>query len=724
MLNMLKQKAGAMVEETLEMLRGKPVDSTLTEHFFLADEAWERFKDLPQPLQQGHGLEYILSHASLPLREHDLLLGRFVDKVPEAAEEARFWEIWRERSPATNPVIMHNGGHITLDWPGILRLGISGYIEKARAKLEEQKAAGADEKTLQFLEGMVLTYRAHQSYIIRYGQAAKEAGMAEPAEICDSIANRPPRTFREALQLMLFVLTVYYVHAGGHCPTLTCGRMDDLLLEYYLADLGEGRLTREAAGYLIDDFNCKTNLVLGRGEHQMNNPEFGGNDTGWQRNNCYDAPTYVFIGGYSNRHDHKTNPLTELFAERIHPRFENPVYICRLTKERPEGVWELICDKMRQNASVIVYNDEIVIPALKHAGISEADAIDYTMHACNEPDVPSYAVVGALDGFLPGMVMDALLDWGQQYASIEALYGHIGEGFRQKVKERFAAYRSFHRAAGYPPPQTLSCTDCFTEGTIERARGIGGGGVRYPVVVFWARSIGTAADMLSAVDEVVFKNKNCTPAELIQALRADFAGFESLKNRCVKAPKYGAGDDGADFHAARLMNVLLDVIDEESVNESGEKDVICFGSIISGMWVIQTGRSTTATPDGRPAGSPPSVNMNPTPGYGRGVTALLHSAANLPLGRTVSGVLNVRLRPGAVGGEEGLRRLKGLVETYFEKGGIQLQLSVADAAELREAQKRPEDYRDLMVRITGYSAVFTDMSKNGQDEIIKIEELG
>lgn len=719
------EKNKAMINETLEMLRNKPVNSTLIERYFLSDEAWKQVKELPQPLQLGNGLKYILSRASLPIKEHDILLGRFIDRVPSDEEEARFQEIWRERPPFDNPILIHNGGHITLDWPNILHLGIAGYIEKTQVKLDLQKEAGADEKTLQFFEGMVLTYRAFRFYITRYGQAAGEAEHKESADICDSLANRPPQTFREALQLMLFILNIYCIYAGGHCPTLTCGRMDDLLTDYYTADLKAGRLTRETAGYLIDDFNCKSNFTLGRGEHQMNNPAFGGADTGWYRNNCYDAPTYVFIGGYANRHDYRDNPLTQLFAERIHPRFENPVYIYRATKERSSDVWNIICDKLRQNASVIVYNDEIVIPAMKRAGISETDAADYTMHACNEPDVPGYAVVGAIDTFLPNMIMDALLQDGKQrreYLSIDDLYQSIGTAFRQKVRECFSAYRGKYRAAELPPPQTLSCTDCFTDGTIERARGIKEGGVKYPTVVFWARSIGSAADMITALDEVVYKDKNCTLAELIQALISDFKGFEDILSRCIKAPKYGADDDKADFHAAKLMNLLLDIIDEEAVNEAGEKDVICFSSIISGMWVIYTGCSSTATPDGRLAGSSPSVNMSPVPGYGRGVTALLNSASKLPLDRIVSGVLNIRLTPGLVKGEKGLVALKALIGTYFDKGGIQLQMSIADACELREAQEHPENYKDLMVRITGYSAVFVDMSRNGQDEIIKIED--
>ena len=133
---------------------------------------------------------------------------------------------------------------------------------------------------------------------------------------------------------------------------------------------------------------------------------------------------------------------------------------------------------------------------------------------------------------------------------------------------------------------------------------------------------------------------------------------------------------------------------------------------------------TAPTPDGRRAGAPVSENLSPTPGYARSVTALLRSVAKLPLDRICSGALNLRLSTGSVRGDEGAERLKILADTYFELGGMQLQLSVTDTEVLRDAQEHPEKYPDLMVRITGYSALFVDMCRAAQNEIIRRDELG
>ena len=149
----MQEKARLMREETLELLRNKSVKSTLTERWFLLEEAWKLVRDLPQPLQEGKGLTYVLERASLPVSEHDLLLGRFIDKVPTEEEEARFQEIWRDQKPLSNPITMVNASHITLDWEHILSHGVSGYIQRVEQKLESERAADAPEKTLVFLEG-------------------------------------------------------------------------------------------------------------------------------------------------------------------------------------------------------------------------------------------------------------------------------------------------------------------------------------------------------------------------------------------------------------------------------------------------------------------------------------------------------------------------------------------------------------------------------------------
>ncbi len=724
----MQEKARRMREETLEMLRNKPVNSTLTERWFLLEEAWEQVRDLPQPLQEGQGLMYILERASLPVSEHDLLLGRFIDKVPTEEEEAHFQEIWKDQKPLSNPITMVNASHITLDWEHVIGHGITGYIQRAEQKLDSERAAGAPEKELIFLEGMVLTYRACQRYIERYAQAAREAGQSELADVCDAVAAGAPGTFRQALQLMLLVLNIYYLYAGNLNSTLSYGRMDVMLLPFYEADLAAGRLTREEAGYLIDDFNCKANLILGRGEHQMADPSQGGNITGWERNNVYDDPTYIIIGGYNNTCDHRSNPLTDLFIERIQPRFENPVYIYRWTKEDPQERWELLCDKLRQNSSILVYNDETMVPAMKNTGISEQDAINYTIHACNWPDIPSYAVVDTIGGPIPKMIMGALLDGEKlrrDYPTLDDLYEAVAGDFRAMVREHFAGYRKRYRSGSpLPPSETLSCTDCFTDGTIDAARGIMDGGVRNPAIYTLLRNIGTAADIMAALEETVYRRRECTLEELARALADDFQSAPRLRTLGLKSPKFGTDNDAADRHATRLLTMLLDIIDEESLNDAGERDVISLNVTITDMWHIQEGATLCATPDGRACGAPLSENLSPTVGVVESVTALLNSVAKLPFRRIHAGAFNLRLRGDLVRGEEGLQRLSALTEAYFENGGMQFQISVADTAQLRAAQEHPENYKDLMVRITGYSAVFVDMSRNAQEEIIRRDEMG
>ena len=169
------------------------------------------------------------------------------------------------------------------------------------------------------------------------------------------------------------------------------------MADLYEADIAAGRLDRESAAAIIDDFNAKTNLILGRGEHQMS----GGSerDTGWWRNNSYDDPTYVVIGGYSARHPGRVNPLTELFAERINPRYENPGMSfatrlrARVTSAR--GAYRSPCPRQCVDYH---YNDDTVIPALVRAGIAPEDAIEYTMHGCNWADVPAKYWINGIAG--------------------------------------------------------------------------------------------------------------------------------------------------------------------------------------------------------------------------------------------------------------------------------------------------------------------------------------
>lgn len=718
-----QQKAALAVGEAARLLREKPQESTLVERYFLLDEAWAQLRDLPQPLQQGRGLAYVLSRASLPVDANDLIVGRFEEHVPTEQEEARLKEIWRERPLHLNPITRLNGGHITLDYENLVQVGIVGYINEATARLDRARAQGEDEATLTLLHGMLLVYQAIRDYIARYAEAAEAAGLCECAAVCRALTEHAPATFREGLQLCWFVYLVYLVYAGASVACLTFGRMDDFLLPLYQKGLADGTLTREDAGAYIDDFSCKTSLHIGRGEHQMANPAAGGAHTGWERNPVYDSPGYIVIGGYSNHTDHTRNPLTLLFAEHIHPSLKNPIYICRHTAESDDALWRVLCEKIRDNASLLLYNDETMIPAYRHIGVEEADAKDYSIHPCNWADIGGgNSIVGGAGGPLPQLLNEALGD-GEGFSCMDDVYRAASARYAEWLRPTFEGYRIRFCSGVAQPAGEIGLTDCFMPGLIERARGIHCGGVKYPALYIMLRNIGTAADMLAAIDTLVFCDGICTLPELIAAAADDFASRPDLLARCRRAPKYGTDNDAADAHAVRLMRELLDTIDREATNEQGVRDVLTLNVTINDMNHLWQGYGMPATVDGRRAGAPLSENLSPTVGCAQSVTQLLNSVAKLPFDRIHSGALNIRLRRDAVRGESGLLRLKTLIEAYFEQGGMQLQVSIADTEQLREAKRCPEQYKDLSVRITGYSAIFVDMSPTAQEEFIRRDEL-
>jgi formate C-acetyltransferase len=552
------------------------------------------------------------------------------------------------------------------------------------------------------------------------------------------VADAPPQTFGEALQLMWLVGVVYCTMLAQN-PTLTFGRMDELLRPFYRRDLEAGRLTRSEAGDLISDFYCKNNLVLGRGEHQM-----GGSDeknTGWTRNLTYDAPQYVVLGGRRDTGGRGTadgpvvDDLMMLFLERIVPRFENPVVVLRYTPDLPDAAWRLACQKMRANASMMVYNDQNVIPAMEHAGVAAEDAIGYTMHGCNWPDVPGMQrAVGTRFLVLPGLLPDAVratTDDGRRTTDsglagrewMDALYERLRGRVREEV-EGYAEWLRRNRGTWEErAPGLLRVDDCFLEGPIDRARAWQVGGVRYATGTCAIAGIASLADGLAAFERGVATG--AVPlAQLQRALEEDWRGREGLRRLCLNAPEFGQDDEAADGHAVRALTLVLDEVDR-ACRRGGEDAVMLFCCLETDMRHIRFGREIGATPDGRHAGEPISENSSPNPGAAvNGLTAMLRSVAKLPLDRVHSGALNVRMRPKWFEGEEGLARLADVLRTYFDLGGLQVQLSFADVETLRDAQRHPEHYRDLMVRITGYSAAFVDMTREAQDEIIRREEMG
>ncbi|NMC34200.1 MAG: hypothetical protein GYA36_17335, partial [Veillonellaceae bacterium] len=284
----------------------------------------------------------------------------------------------------------------------------------------------------------------------------------------------------------------------------------------------------------------------------------------------------------------------------------------------------------------------------------------------------------------------------------------------------FERARNFQKRWDEIAPGHLGIDNCFHDGPVAHARNWAVGGVKYGTILASIRHIGTAADCFAAVDELVFSSGKVSMSELRKALDNDFAENEPLRQLCLKAPKFGQDNEMADSHARRILDSITREIDQMSDIDK----TVMFRCLTTDMGHIGEGAHLGATPDGRHAGQPVSDNTSPSHGScTRGITAMFRSLSKLPFNRINSGALNVRMQRRMVEGKEGLYRLAALLRTYFDMGGLQVQLSIADTDELRDAQLHPEAHRDLMVRITGYSAVFIDMCKRAQDEIIQRQEM-
>jgi len=718
------------IAEALYSIREKDIRSATLERLRISWEADEFVRGLPQQLQLGEGLYYLLKHISVPVSPDDLILGRITEEVPDADGESLLEKTAKEWGRGI-PRWMPDGGHETFDWERLLRLGLPGLESFAQQELSRRSAAGetgehldfdttSSTQSKDFLRGAVRIYQSFRNYARRYALSARECGLDVPAENCAAIAERAPETFAEALQL-IWLVGIVYCSMGAVNPTLTFGRLDELLLDFYRVDVAAGRISYEEAGALIEDFYCKNNVILGRGEHQMS----GGTekDTGWLRNLTYDAPQYIVLGGRRRDGTPVANELTQLFLERIVPGFENPVVVFRYTPDVPDDIWRLVCQKLRDNSSLIVYNDEDVIPAMIQCGIDEQDAVTYTMHGCNWPDIPGKErSVGGCSLSLPHHTLRAIME-GEEPKSIDEVYERFVTSIRSEIEASFEGLRKRRENWHTVVPGNLRIDDCFFDGPVARARSWTVGGTEYSTLIASIRFIASAADCLSGVDELVFSSKKVSMSELRQALTDDFAGHEALRQLCLNAPKFGQDDDRGDQHAIRILNTVTAELDRAS--RLGSPDaVITLRCLTTDMGHIGAGAQLGATADGRHAGKPVSDNMSPYPGScTRGITAMLCSAAKLPLNRINSGPLNIRIQRHLVDGEEGLSRLTALFRTYFDMGGLQIQISVADTDELRDAQINPEAHRDLMVRITGYSAVFIDMCRRAQDEIIRRQEM-
>jgi len=610
-------------------------------------------------------------------------------------------------------------------------LDFKADIQRSLANLDYLNDADAYDKQEQ-LKAMAICADAIIRFAERHAEKARELAAQERdprrkqeleriAEVCSWVPAHAPRDFWEALQYYWFVhlgVTTELNPWDSFCP----GHLDQHLYLFYKRGLEEGTLTREGAEELLQCFWIKFN-------NQPAPPKVGVTAA---ESGTYTDFAQINLGGLTPDGSDAVNELTYLILDVIEEmRLLQPSSSIQVSKKNPDRFIKRAARIIRTGfGQPSVFNADLVVQELIRQGKSIADARQGGTSGCVETgafgkenynltgyfNLPKVLEITLHNGVDPRTGRRLGLETGDptQFETFEELFAAFERQLNYFVDIKIRGNAVIERLyARYMPAPFLSLLidDC-----IARGRDYHDGGARYNTSYIQGVGLGTITDALTAIKYHVFDQKTLTMEELLAVLRDDFQGHERVRQMLLnRTPKYGNDDDYADSVMVRVFNAYFDAIDGRPNTRGGTYHI----NLLPTTCHVYFGSVTGATPDGRKAWTPLSEGISPVQGADRrGPTAVLRSVAKMDHVRTGGTLLNQKFTPQLLKDEAGLDGLVRLIRTYFKLDGHHVQFNVVDAATLRAAQEHPEQYRDLIVRVAGYSDYFCDLSKALQDEII------
>jgi pyruvate formate-lyase/glycerol dehydratase family glycyl radical enzyme len=586
------------------------------------------------------------------------------------------------------------------------------------------------------LRAMAVAIDAVVAFAERHAARARELAAEEKdparrqeleriAEVCSRVPARAPRDFWEALQ------AYWFVHLGviteyNTWDSFNPGRLDQHLWPFYEKGLADGTLTRESARELLQAFWVKFN-------NQPAPPKVG---VTAEESGTYTDFALINVGGLKADGSDAVNDLSYLILDVIEEmRILQPSSMVQISAKGPDAFLLRALRIIRTGfGQPSVFNSDAIVQELVRQGKSVEDARNGGSSGCVEAGAfgkEAYILTGYFN--LP-KVFEITLHNGLDPRTGKTIGARTGDpaGFRS-FDELFAAFEKQIRHfidikirgnnvieklyATYLPAPFLSVLvdDCIRKGKDYHA-----GGARYNTNYIQGVGMGTITDTLSAIKSQVFEESRLPMAELLEALDGNFQGREDLRRRLLnRTPKFGNDDDRADDLMKRVFEAYFRAVDGRPTARGGRYRINLLPTTVH----VYFGKMTGATPDGRKAGEPVSEGVSPVQGADRkGPTAVIKSLGKMDHVRTGGTLLNQKFTPQLLNDETGLRGVKDLVRSYFRLMGHHIQFNVVSAATLREAQKHPDKYRDLIVRVAGYSDYFVDCSSELQEEIIKRTE--
>ncbi|MBO5197071.1 MAG: glycyl radical protein [Lachnospiraceae bacterium] len=805
----------------------------------LLTESYRQTEGEPMILRRAKAFEHILKNIPIIIREDELIVGSstiaprgcqtypefsyewleaefdtvakrtadpffIADKTKEELREVHTY--WKGRTtselatsymtPQTLLSIEHNiftpgnyfyNGveHVTVQYDKVLKIGFEGIRDEAKERLAALNVADGDyQKRSAFLKAVVISCEAAILYARRYMVLAKQMAdqcsdetrkkeLLAIAMNCGRVPAKGAQSFYEACQSFWFVQQLLQLESSGH--SISPGRFDQYMYPYYKKDLDEGKLTREFAQELMDCIWVKLN-DLNKCRDAVSAEGFAG----------YSLFQNLIAGGQDAEGRDVTNDLSFMCIQASkHVMLPQPSFSVRVWNGTPHEFLIKAAELTRTGIGLpAYYNDEVIIPALVNRGLSLADAREYNIIGCVEPqkagktegwhDAAFFNMCRPLElvfsnGVDKGVQIGPRTGEVEEFTTFDEFYDAYKKQMKYQIELLVNADNSIDVAHAERCP--LPFLSCMVDDCMKRGKTVQEGGAVYNFTGPQGFGIANMADSLYAIKKLVYEEKAFSITELKKALAANYgkgidadtaasvtaqivdelkksgkkvgeedvvqilktvlsegvssgekARYEEIRKLILAVPKFGNDIDEVDEFARDVAYTYTKPL-ETYHNPRG-------GMYQAGLYPVSAnvplGAQTGATPDGRYAKTPVADGVSPSAGKDvNGPTAAANSVSRLDHFIASNGTLfNQKFHPSALSGREGLEKFVALIRSYFDQKGSHMQFNVVSRETLLDAQKNPEKYKHLVVRVAGYSALFTTLSRSLQDDIINRTEQG
>lgn len=676
------------------------------------------YKDLPLWEKSARAMAYAIKNLDVYAYPNDNIAGRVyygrydtnytycpeLDYVTDAFAEFKRTCLDADELYENQLIFPMTLGHITWRYDYVLSLGIDGFKQKYIKALQTAK----DQEAKEFYSGVIIMLEAMQAFSDKHVEHYEKLGNYHLANVIKKVPKNPCETFEEAIQayFMQHIVVMSENPFGGNSP----GRLDYFLWPYLKKDLESGNITLQKAKELVDE------LFLRIDERIYNIDTWG---------------ETIVVGGTNPDGTSAVNPLTYIMIESIMDlNVVHPYLYVRVPKNPPQKLLDICAKYLKSgNNRAQILNDESIINTLVENGMPYLDAVHYVCGGCMEIGIQGknsdllYVGWQNIPKMLELMITGGIcLKTGKKIKSFKATKGldaynnfdDFYKDFLQEIERIIKIYMNeqdiFSKALQYQRPSYLISSmvdDCFARG-----RNMHGGGAVYHEYGATPLGLPNVADGLYAIKKAVFQDKICTAKQLIEALKADFKGYEQLQLKLKNIEKYGEDNDDADKMMRELCTDVANLYLNYVTRYNGKAKT----TILTFTYAPVAAEILGATADGRNAGSLVAQGVTPQScAMKKGITAAINSCGKLPFNKFYGGASTMWDFDSEWVSED---VLKAVLKTFLQKGGHIFQGNTTSVEELKKARLCPEDYQHLMVRVGGYSARFVNLPTALQDEII------